>query len=141
MGLHFNDQSLPYSLSTDGMRFQAEQSLFNNLSTQDLNIVALSYVTRGNQLLGVLYGATTVASLDQNKIFGRWLQKRIVLTDSSGLQHSSQGGYGPDRQWFQAPASGSVPGTILVYAEDGITPLAAGSVNLSGGQSYLLVLN
>src|SRR5437868_12537333 len=52
MGLHFNDQSLRYSLSTDGMSFQAEQSLFNNLSTQDLNIVALSYVTRGNQLLG-----------------------------------------------------------------------------------------
>jgi hypothetical protein len=66
----------------------------------------------------------------------------VVITDSlSGEQYSPQGGYGPDRQWFQTPPSGLLQGTITVYAEDGVTPLAAGSVNLSTGKAYQLVLS
>jgi hypothetical protein len=30
---------------------------------------------------------------------------------------------------------------ITVYAEDGVTPLGFGSVNVSGGKAYSLVLN
>jgi hypothetical protein len=76
-----------------------------------------------------------------DQIFARWLQKKVVITDSSGVQYTSRIGYGPDRQWFQSPASGSIQGTITVYAEDGITPLAKGSVNVSGGNAYQLVLS
>jgi hypothetical protein len=79
--------------------------------------------------------------LDQNRIFARWLQKKVVITDSFGTQYSPQGGYGPDRQWFQTPPSGSLQGTITVYAEDGITPLAAGPVNVGAEKSYQLVLS
>ena len=75
-----------------------------------------------------------------NRIFARWLQKKVAISDSTGVQLTLQGGYGPDRQWFQMPASGSLQGTILVYAEDGVTPLASGTVNLSGGKAYQLVL-
>jgi hypothetical protein len=139
MGLHFNDQSLRYSLSNDGVSFDNERTLLTNLSAQDLNIVALGFVTRGNQVLGVLYGAGAVPSLDQNQIFARWLQKKIVITDSPGTQYSPQGGYGPDRQWFAMPQS--LTGTIAVYADDGVTPLAAGTVTLSPGKAYQLVLS
>jgi hypothetical protein len=45
-----------------------------------------------------------------------------------------------DLQWFRSPQSGFLQGTIWVYAEDGVTPLAKGSVNVSGGKTYQLVL-
>jgi hypothetical protein len=141
MGLHFNDQSLRYSLSKDGVSFAPEQILFQHLSAQDLYMVAVGFVTQGDKLLGVLYGASAVASLDQNQIFARWLQKKITITDSSGMQYTLQGGYGPDRQRFQAPPTGSLQGTITVYAEDGVTPHGVGSVYVTGGKAYSLVLN
>lgn len=134
-------QSIFFSLSNDGIAFDAQRVLFHNLSAQDLYIVALGFVTRGGQVSGLLYGASAVETLDQNRIFARWLQKKVVITDSSSAQYSPQGGYGPDRQWFQTPPSGLLQGTISVYAEDGVTPLAAGSVNLSAGKAYLLVLS
>jgi hypothetical protein len=140
MGLHFNDDSLRYSLSNDGVSFSSEQDLFGNLSAQDLYIVAVGFVTKSDRLLGVLYGAGAVASLDQNQIFARWLQKKVVITDSSGAQYTLQGGYGPDRQWFQSPSSGSLQGIVTVYAEDGITPLGKGTVTMSTGQAYQLVV-
>jgi hypothetical protein len=140
MALPFNDQSLFYSLSNNGASFKPEQTLFDHLSSQDLYIVAVAFVTQGNKLLGVLYGATAVASLDQNQIFARWLQKKVVITDSSGAQYTLQGGYGPDRQWFQLPSSGSSQGIITIYAEDGITPLGKGAVTMSTGQAYQLVV-
>ena len=61
MGLHFNDDSLRYSLSNDGVSFSSEQDLFGNLSAQDLYIVAVGFVTKSDRLLGVLYGAGAVA--------------------------------------------------------------------------------
>ena len=133
-------QSIFFSLSNDGITFDAQRLLFRNLSAQDLYIVAVGFVTRGNQVLGALYGAGAVESLDQNRIFARWLQKRVVLTDSSGVQYFPQGSYGPDRQLFQAPASGLLEGTMVVYAEDGITPLGSSLVALTAGKSYSLVL-
>ena len=143
MGLHFNDQSLFYSLSNDGITFSPEQKLFSHLSSQDFNMVALGFVVKGGQLLGVLYGADAGASdgsLTDNQIFARWLQKKVVITDSSGAQYTLQGGYGPDRQSFKPPSSGSLKGIITVYAEDGITPLGTGTVTVSAGQAYQLVV-
>jgi len=143
MGLVGSDpkQSIFFSLSNDGITFNSQQVLFRNLSVQDQYIVAVGLVTKGTQLLGVLYGAGPVESLDQNRIFARWLQKKVLITDSSNVQYSPQGGYGPDRQWFQAPQSGSITGTLTVYAEDGVTPLASGSVNVTAGKVYQLVLS
>ena len=141
MGLHHNEQSLWYSLSNDGITFASQQVLLHNLSGQDQYIVAVGFVTRSTQLLGILYGASSVVSLDQNQIFARWLQKKVLITDSSNVQYLPQGGYGPDRQWFRAPGSGSITGTINVYAEDAVTPLASGSVNVIAGKAYRLVLS
>lgn len=139
MGLHYNSQSVWFSLSNDGTSFTAEQILFNNLSSQDLNIVAVGFVMKGNQLLGTLYGATAVPTLDQNQIFARWLQKKVIIVDSSGAQYGLKGSYGPDRQWFQAQSGGN-QGTILVYDDDGVTPLASGTANFVPGNAYQLII-
>ncbi len=141
MGLHNNAPALWYSLSNDGVDFLPEQTLFNHVSAQDEYIVALGLVTRGSELLGVLYGAGAGGVAVDHQFFARWLQKKVVITDSSGAQYFAQGGYGPDRQWFQAPASGSLEGTMVVYAEDGVTPLGSSLVNLTAGKAYALVLN
>jgi hypothetical protein len=134
-------QSVTYSLSTDGRNFPPEQVLFRNISDQDRYIVALGFVLKGNQVLGALYGASAVETLDQNQIFARWLQKKIVISDNSGSSQMAIGGYGPDRQWFQTPSSGTLQGTISVYAEDGVTPLAHGPVTVNSGKAYKLVVN
>ena len=129
-----------YSLSNDGSQFGPMQNLFGAAYSQDQFFLTPAFVTRGNQVLGVVYGAGPVDTFDQNMIFARWLQKKLVITESSGTQVAAHGGYGSDRQWFQAPQSGSLVGTIMVFAEDGITPLASGLVNVSAGKAYRLVV-
>ena len=75
--------SLFFSASpNDGVTFNPQHVLFQNVSAQDRYIVALGFVTKGTQLLGALYGAGPVESLDQNQIFARWLQKKVLITDS-----------------------------------------------------------
>jgi hypothetical protein len=104
---------------------------------------SVGFVTKRNQLLGALYGANTGSpdnQLSDNQIYARWLQKKVVITDFSGAQYSAQGSYGPDRQWFQGSSSGNLEGTMVVYAEDGITPLGSSLVTLTAGKSYSLVL-
>jgi hypothetical protein len=140
MGLHRNTEQVWYSLSNDGVSFNPQQTLFASLSSQDRWIVSLGFLTKDNKLLGVLYGASNTEGLSDNRIFARWLQKKISITNASRVQHLAQGDLGPDRQRFQAPESGALEGTIIVYAEDGMTPLASGSVNAIPGRAYLLVL-
>ena len=131
-----------FALSNDGNRFGSEQTLFSAASANDTFLMTPSFVTQGNNILGVLYGANpTDLGAATSQIFARWLQAKPVVTDGSGTIIASQGAFGPDRQWLQAPASGSLTGNIAVYAEDGITPLGRGSINLRGGRSYALVLN
>jgi len=141
MGL--NSPGLSYSLSKDGITFGSEQTLFRNLGSFDTFIDSVSFVTHGTQLLGVLYAANAAPvqgpPAASNQIYVRWLQKKIVVTDSSGVQYLPQGSYGPDRQWFQVPASSTIDGTLVVYAEDGLTLLGSGLVRLTGGKSYHLV--
>ncbi|HLJ29093.1 MAG TPA: Ig domain-containing protein [Candidatus Angelobacter sp.] len=136
-----NPPILSYSLSNDGIQFGPEQELFAGAFPQDQFLITPAFVTRGNQILGVLYGADSTSLIQaQNAIFARWLQRKMVVTDGTGTQVAIQGGYGPDRQWIQAPLSGSLNANVSVYAEDGITPLGKGTVSLNAGQAYMLVL-
>jgi len=141
MGLMSNAPQLWYSLSNDGLTFAPTQTLFTNLSSLDTSMDTVSFVTKGSQVLGTLYGANTGTpdnQLSDNAIFARWLQKKLVITDSSGVQYFAQGSYGPDRQWFQLNPLTPLEGTMVVYAEDGLTPLGSNVVNLVGGKSYRL---
>jgi hypothetical protein len=143
MALNSNAPQLWYSLSNDGVSFSQMQTLLYSQSSQDSSMDSLSFVTNGGRILGVLYGANTGTpdnQLSDNQIFARWLQKKVVITDSSGMEYFAQGSYGPDRQWFQAPSSGTLEGTMVVYAEDGITPLGSSTVSLAPGAAYSLLL-
>ncbi len=136
-----NAPILSYSLSNDGIQFGPEQELFAGAFPQDQFLITPAFVTRGNRILGVLYGADSTSLIQaQDAIFARWLQRKMVVTDGTGTQVAIQGGYGPDRQWIQAPLSGSLNANLSVYAEDGITPLGKGTVSLNAGQAYMLVL-
>jgi len=143
MGLMSNAPQVWYSLSNDGLTFAPEQTLFTNLSSLDTSMDTVSFVTKGNQALGTLYGANTGTpdnQLADNAIFARWLQKKVVITDFSGVQYVAQGSYGPDRQWFQGTVVTGLEGTLVVYAEDGLTPLGSNVVSLAAGKSYRLSL-
>jgi Putative Ig domain len=133
--------TLSYSLSSDGVTFGQEQTLFAGAGTLDKFLMTPSFVIRNGRILGVLYGGNPIDLLSSNQIFARWLQKQLVITDDTGAQATIFGAYGPDRLWLQVPPSGSITGNISVYAEDGVTPLGKGQVNLTSGQSYMLFLN
>jgi len=133
--------TLTYSLSNDGVTFGPEQILFSGATATDKFLMTPSFVTRNGSILGVLYGANATDLLDPNQIFARWLQKQLVITNTTGPRTTPLGAHGPDRQWLQAPSSGAITGSIAVYAEDGVTPLGRGQVSLAGGKSYILVLN
>ena len=101
------DPVFSYSLSNDGIAFGAESSLFGGLLPEDHFVTTPAFVTKEGSILGVLYGANPLDLLNAaNQIYARWLQKKVVITDSSGAQSALQGGYGPDRQRFQAPPTG-----------------------------------
>ncbi len=135
MGLHFNTASVFYALSTNGTNYNSEQILFQHpYGTNDQYMVSVGFAWQGNSLLGAIYGAGPVSALNENQLFARWLQKRLVLTNSSGVV-PALGGLGPDRQQFK-PASSPFQGTLTAYAEDGTTVLGSVSVNLTAGNVY-----
>jgi hypothetical protein len=109
MGLHMNGEQTWFSLSSDGMNFSPMQSLFTNATPTDRYIVALGWVTSGEQekngrrLLGVLYGAGAVPTLNQNRVFARWLQPRCALKTAAGKIFFGSLARGPARQLIPVP--------------------------------------
>jgi len=145
MGLHENATRLWQTVSTNGLAFPAARPLLTNLTAADSFIVALGWVTRGpeespsRKLLGVLYGAGPVSALNQNSLYARWLQKRVVFAANDGTRFVGTKAIGPERQLLAFPTSGPVTGRFEVYAEDGLTPLGASTLQtVSGGQTFRL---
>lgn len=123
MGLHMNREGLWYSMSPDGDTFAPEQPLLTHAGPEDRYIVALGWVTDGNRLLGVLYGAGAVPELNRNRIFARWLQKKVVFTSDDGTVCEPTGAVGPNRQIIPISEGVEPKGTLQVFAEDGTTPI------------------
>jgi hypothetical protein len=145
MGLHMNGPDLSYALSRDGMAFPQARTLLEHAGDADRYIVALGWVVAGEQdapdrkLLGVLYGAGAVKSLDANRIFARWLQRRVTLARGDGARIEPAGALGPDRQVFRV-GDGKVKVRLEVLAEDGKTPVGtSGVVELEPGSAYRLL--
>ena len=124
MALHRNTDRLWYSLSTDGLRFGAERELASHLDNRDRYIVAVGWVVRGQRLLGFLYGAGAVPTLNRNRIFARWLQKKVVFVTDEGKRLTPAWSLGPDRQLIPLDKAGKLAGHFEVFAEDGKTRLA-----------------
>ncbi len=123
MGLHMNTDRLWYALSRDGMRFGPERECAASLGAQDRYIVAIGWVADDSRILGFLYGAGAAPSLDRNRIFARWLQKRVVLSDADGRRIEPTGSLGPDRQVLSLGNIGEFDAKWQVFAEDGKTRL------------------
>ena len=123
MALHMNGDKLWYALSRDGMKFEPPMDLARNLGEKDRYMVAVGWVTKGNRVLGFLYGAGAVPTVDRNRIYGRWLQKKVVFVESDGTRYEAVGALGPDRQILAAPIDRLPDGHFTVYAEDGSTVL------------------
>ena len=145
MGLHANSAHTWYSLSRDGMNFAPERPLISQGSGADPFIVALGWVVKGNQeqpgrrLLGLLYGAGANPQLDENRIFARWLQMKLVFVSDDGQRITGGSADGPESQLIPLGSATSLTGTLQVYAEDGKTFLCSvGRVELDAGQAYQL---
>lgn len=141
MGLHQNGDKLWYSLSRDGERFDEPVHFASNLGPADRYIVAIGWVLRDNAVLGALYGAGEVNTLNRNRIFARWLQKRVVFAAEDGDELEATQALGPDRALIEVGDDAHLKGRLRVYAEDGKTLLATSEpVELLDGQILQLTL-
>ena len=145
MGLHENGTRLLQTVSSNGTTFPAARLLLTNLGADDAYIVALGWVVRGRQespgrkLLGVLYGAGPVLALNQNSIYARWLQKRVVFVANDGTRYPGTRALGPDRQLLAFASARPLTGTFEVYAEDGTTLIGTTTIRtVSRGQTFQL---
>jgi hypothetical protein len=145
MGLHQNGARLWQTVSTNGAAFSPAQTLLTHLDDADAYIVALGWVVRGPQdapgrkLLGALYGAGPVSALNQNSIYARWLQRKVVFVADDGTRYPGTKSIGPDRQFLPFSSASPVTGRFEVYAEDGVTLASASEPRtVRGGQTYQL---
>jgi hypothetical protein len=144
MGLHENGPHLHYALSGDGLRFEAPVELSGNVDDADRYIVAIGWVTAGEQerdgrrVLGYLYGAGSAPSLDQNRIFATWLQKKAVLHAGKRMIAANVA-LGPDRQL--AEMDSATTASVELIAEDGKTLLAESApVDFKPGRAYAIAI-
>jgi hypothetical protein len=139
MALHANTKTLWYSLSRDGMQFDPLKDLTVNQGAADLHIVAVGLVCDDTTVYGFLYGASGTRSLNTNKIFAKWLQKRVEFVAGDKVVASCSAAQGPDRATMKIPVGG-VTGQFRVFAEDGKTLLHTGSeVTLRPGEVWELL--
>ncbi len=146
VGLTAKDsEKLWYSLSNDGKVFGKEQRMPGARGEEDRYIFAVGFVTRKDRVLGLLYGAGASERCERNRIFGHWLQKRVLLAANpdyrkgNGAEVEAAGALGPDRQWFKLPHGMPLEeGTLTVFAEDGVTSLGTVPVSLRPGAVYRL---
>ena len=121
MGLHMNTSGLWYSLSQDPAAFTDEHPLLTSQDDAEKYIVAVGWVTEGNRVLGALYGAGSFEGLNRNRIFARWLQKRVVFVSTDGQRFEPSQAVGPDRQVMPFPTGAKLRGKFELYGEDGQT--------------------
>eukprot|EP01088_Endostelium_zonatum_P018451 TRINITY_DN5930_c0_g1_i1.p1 TRINITY_DN5930_c0_g1~~TRINITY_DN5930_c0_g1_i1.p1 ORF type:complete len:418 (-),score=61.29 TRINITY_DN5930_c0_g1_i1:53-1306(-) len=122
MGCHINGATVFYSVSNDlNSPFPPSRPLFNHFDSSDQYIVSIGFVvdSSNTRLLGALYGAGAESSLDHNRIFGVWLQKRVLFFGQNtiwGVGNADRSN-GPDSV-FIATNAGNVQGRFYVYDSD-----------------------
>ncbi len=134
MAYHQNGAVLSVANSSDGLKFTDPVPLWQHRDEMDRYMVAVGWVTRANTLHGLLYGAGAVKSLDRNRIFAAWLQKRAVFRTEDGRTFEPAYAVGPDRQLIAVPGTRALQGTWTIVDEDGKTPRRSLKGTLSPGQ-------
>ena len=123
MALHSNVGEIHYSLSRDGLYFEGEHVLTAHGDEADRYMVAVGLIQDGRRVLGILYGAGAVPSLDQNRIFAKWLQKRIVFQPEGKPPIECESAEGPNRAVMPLSGTDALQGHFECYGEDGKTLL------------------
>jgi hypothetical protein len=78
--------------------------------------------------------------LNRNRIFARWLQKRVVFVADDGRRFEPTGALGPDRQIIALGTEGVLHGRLELFGEDGKTPLCEPiPVRITPGGVYRVV--
>jgi len=139
MAAHMNGDTMWYSLSQDGMSFGPRHVLTRNQAPADRYMVAVGWVVDGRRVLGFLYGAGASPHLNENRIFAKWLQKRVVFAPQGSTVAATVGAVGPDTVRLKV-SDGHGTGLLRVLAEDGVTLLGELPVTLDGGQRWRVVL-
>ncbi|MEA2709760.1 MAG: hypothetical protein QOF78_2361 [Phycisphaerales bacterium] len=135
MALHMNTDRLFYSLSRDGMKFPEAKTLATSGGDADKFIVSIGWIVADGRVLGFLYGAGSEPSLDRNRIFARWLQKKVTI-DAPGVAEARA--LGPDRQIL--PLTAAVTAAIELRDEGGNLMATSAPVELKPGRAYALKL-
>ena len=137
MAAHMNGSEMWYSLSRDGLGFGPRRTLTRSRSDADKYMVAVGWVTDGVRIHGFLYGAGAVRALNENRIFAKWLQKRVVFEAEDGRRFEQAEGFGPSALLLHVPDT-ETAGTLNVFAEDGRTALYAVRASIQSGQRWRL---
>ena len=135
MALHHNGPSLHVALSRDGTRFGAMKTLATHSGDADRHIVSVGGVVDGDRVLGFLYGAGDAPTLDRNRIFARWLQKKLTLGDAEARDVRS---LGPDRQLL--PLASPVTAAVALRDEAGALIANSPPVEVKPGRAYRVEL-
>lgn len=135
LALHQNGPKLFWSISQDPGRFPEPKVLAEHYSDADRFMVAVGLVTRDQTVLGFLYGAGAVPALNQNRIFARWLQRKVLFRCDDGRRIMPEEALGPDRALLRLSAR--TTGRLEIYGEDGQTLLGRSDpITLIPGVAY-----
>ena len=118
---HFNGQHVWLTVSESLATAPASTVAFDNAGTADDYIVAVGLVQDGKRLHGALYGAGAVSSLDHNRIFAEWLQKKVIFTNTAVRWGDVERAKGPDEvDVLTAEAASVETGRFEIYDTDGV---------------------
>lgn len=122
-GYHANGDRVYYSLGPNPSNAGiGVRTLFLNKGAPDRYIVSCGFVRDANKLIGCLFGAGPVSSLDQNRIFARWLQRMTLFSNASVRWGDIEESVGPDTtRVYMAAGQHVETGKIKIFAEDGTT--------------------
>ena len=133
IGLHHNGPDTYIATSASPAAFSAPKLFFSHKGPLDKYITSVGFVidSSGTKLLGALYGAGAVPTLDHNRIFAQWIQKRVVFLSNDGVVlWSSTSAVGPNVQVLR-PVPGqeqSYTGRFHVYDVDHVNHDAPGTL-------------
>jgi hypothetical protein len=120
---HNNGPAAYVSLTTSIASPAVPSVLFPRSGSADNFITSVGWVSDGTRLFGALYGASAVSSLDQNRIFAAWLQRKVTFQNPSTFFGANQAN-GPDVLYvYMTPGQGVETGTFNIYDTDGTTLL------------------
>ena len=139
LATHVNTGNIHLSLSSSLTSFTDAPIVLESRGEDDKYIVAPGLVSDGKRLLGVLYGACAVNTLNFNRIFARWLQLKVIFKNKYVQWGDIEEAYGPDRiRMYQN--SSIETGEFYIYDSDGATLLyTSPTVTMRSGDIWKLL--